>query len=358
MFLAVLVLCVLGLAAGTLLLRSVPVAPDGEISLRHRVSVIIPARNEEKILPRLLASIQPEQSMETEIIVVDDNSTDATAEVARRAGATVLQGSTLPAGWTGKTWACAQGAEIAQGEMLLFLDADTWLAPEGLHRYLSAWDEVADRQMALSFLPYHVMKAPYEQLSLFFNLLMAFGAGGFGAIGSPRLFGQNLLISRELYNACGGHSAVRSHILENFAMAERIEAVGGRCVCLGGRETIHLRMFPEGLAQLCESWKKAFADGAASSDGVVLSCSIVWLSALCTVFLLLCFAPWPLRALAAILYLAAAAQVFSFARQVGTYSFISALLYPIPLVFFFGLFGSSLLSRALHRQVSWRGRRV
>lgn len=358
MFLAVLVLCVLGLAVGTLLLRSVPVAPDGKITLSHRISVIIPARNEEKNLHRLLESIQSRQSLELEIIVVDDSSTDATAEVARRAGATVLQGSTLPTGWTGKTWACAQGAESAQGELFLFLDADTWLAPEGLHRYLSAWDEVSDQQMALSFLPYHITKAPYEELSLFFNLLMAFGAGGFGAVGKSRLFGQNLLISRELYNACGGHSAVRSHILENLAMAERIEAVGGRCVCLGGHETIHVRMFPEGLAQLCESWKKAFADGAAASDGAVLTISIVWLSALCTVFLLLCFAPWPLRALAAILYLTASAQVFSFARQVGTYSFISVLLYPIPLVFFFGLFGNSILSRALHRQVSWRGRRV
>lgn len=358
MILAVLVLCVVGLAAGALLLRTVPVSPPGEPRGVPRVSVVIPARNEEKNLPRLLASIQTARSAVAEIIVVDDGSTDATAKVAASAGATVLQGAALPAGWTGKTWACAQGAEAAEGDLLLFLDADTWFAPGGLTRLLSAWDHDTGQLVALSALPYHVTEAPYEQLSLFFNLLMAFGAGGFGAIGKPKLFGQCLLISRELYQACGGHGAVRGRILENLAMAEHIEAAGGQCVCIGGRETIQLRMFPEGLAQLCESWKKAFADGAEASGGAVLAVSVVWLSALCTVFLLLCLFPWPLRALAVILYIAAVGQVFSFGRQIGTFSLAAALLYPIPLLFFFGLFTTSLLNRMFKRQVTWRGRRV
>lgn len=358
MFLAVLVLCVAGLALGTLLLRSVPISPATEPTCLHRVSVIIPARNEEKNLPRLLASIQAAQSIVQEIIVVDDGSTDATAEIAANAGATVLHGSALPAGWTGKTWACAQGAQAAQGDLLLFLDADTWFAPKGLTRVLSAWELHSAERVALSVLPYHITKTSFEQLSLFFNLLMAFGAGGFGSVGKPRLFGQCLMMSRGLYQACGGHGAVRGRILENLAMAEHIEEAGGRCVCIGGRETMQVRMFPDGFLQLCESWKKAFADGAEASGGAVLTLSIIWLSALCTAFLLLCFFPWPLRALSAILYLAAAAQVFSFGRQIGTFSVISALLYPISLLFFFGLFASSLLNRMFHRQVTWRGRRV
>jgi 4,4'-diaponeurosporenoate glycosyltransferase len=104
--------------------------------------------------------------------------------------------------------------------------------------------------------------------------------------------------------------------------------------------------------------EKAFADGAEASDSAVLTVSIIWLSALCAVFLLLCFLPWPLRGLAAILYLAATAQVFSFGRQIGTFTLIGALLYPISLLCFFGLFGSSLLNRVFHRQATWRGRRV
>ncbi|WP_162601892.1 glycosyltransferase family 2 protein [Occallatibacter savannae] len=358
MFLAVIVLCVIGLAAGTLLLRSVPVSPTSTPSGTHRLSIIIPARNEERNLPRLLASIQAAQSLVCEIIVVDDGSTDATAKVAADAGATVLQGAALPAGWTGKTWACAQGANAAQGDLLLFLDADTWFTQEGLSRMLAAWERESDHRTALSVLPYHVTVAAYEQLSLFFNLLMAFGAGGFGLLGRPKLFGPCLLISRELYQASGGHGAVRGRILENLAMAEHIEAADGRCVCLGGRETLDVRMFPEGLRQLSESWRKAFADGAEASGGPVLGVSVVWLSALCTVFLLLCFVSWPLRALALVLYIAGVFQVFSFSRQIGAFSLGAAVLYPIPLLFFFALFTASLLNRVLRRQVTWRGRRV
>lgn len=358
MFLAVLVLCVLGLIAGTLLLRAVPMVSDAAPTHQHRLSIIIPARNEEENLPRLLASIDRTHSVMPEVIVVDDASTDATSQVAANAGATVLSGSAPPVGWTGKTWACAQGAKSARGDLLLSLDADTWFAHGGLLRLHSEWERHSGQRVALSLLPYHITKAPYEQLSLFFNLLMAFGAGGFGVLGKPKLFGQCLLISRDLYEASGGHNAVSGRILENFAMADRVEKVGGRCVCLGGRGTLHVRMFPEGLAQLCESWRKAFADGAAASNRTILALSIVWLSALCTVFLLLCFSSWPSRSLVAVLYLAAAAQVFSFARQVGTFRLITALLYPIPLLFFFGLFASSLMNRMLGRQVTWRGRRV
>ena len=104
--------------------------------------------------------------------------------------------------------------------------------------------------------------------------------------------------------------------------------------------------------------EKAFADGAeASYSAAPHSLQHLGL-ALCAVFLLLCFLPWPLRGLAAILYLAATAQVFSFGRQIGTLTLIGALLYPISLLCFFGLFGSSLLNWVFHRQATWRGRRV
>jgi len=353
-----LALCALGLAAALPLLRRIPLCPAGVPPSSTRISIIIPARNEEHNLPRLLSSIKTAKSPTPEIIVIDDGSTDATAAVAARAGATVLIGRALPHGWTGKTWACAQGAERASGDLLLFLDADTWFAPQGLDRLLSAGQQHSSQPVALSLLPYHLTEAGYEELSLFFNLLMAFGAGGFSTMAKPKLFGQCLLISRDLYETSGGHSAVRSRILENLAMADRIEAAGGRCVCFGGRGTLQVRMFPEGLAQLCESWKKAFADGAAASDSTILALAIGWLAALCAIFLLLCFTPGPLRFAAAALYVVAAAQVLWSSRQIGTFGWTTALLYPIPLVFFFGLFTSSLISRILKRQVTWRGRQV
>jgi 4,4'-diaponeurosporenoate glycosyltransferase len=355
---AILLFCIFGLMTGALLLRGVPLCPAIEPVSDHKIPIIIPARNEERNLPRLLGSIKGSRSAAPSVMVVDDASTDATASVAAAAGAAVISSHTLPAGWTGKTWACAQGAEAAIGTPLLFLDADTWLAPGGLDRLLSAWNHYSGTSVVLSLLPFHVTQAPYEQLSLFFNLLMAFGAGGFGRFGKPALFGQCLLISREMYEASGGHGGVRGRILENFAMADRIQAANGLCVCLGGRGVLNVRMFPSGISQLCESWRKAFADGAAASETLVLSLSIIWLTALCTIFLLLCTTSWPMRGFAAALYLLAAAQVHWSARQLGTFGWTTALLYPVPLLFFFGLFASSLSDRIFHRQVAWRGRRI
>src|SRR5262249_45318925 len=101
------------------------------------VSAILPAKDEEAYLADCLASIRRQTYPNLEILVVDDRSIDRTAEIARRFAADdprvrVLTIAHLPAGWTGKTHALQQAAELARGEWLWFLDADTLHAPEGL----------------------------------------------------------------------------------------------------------------------------------------------------------------------------------------------------------------------------------
>lgn len=347
--------CALGLPVGFLLLLRVP-RSRGSPQGRIRASVIVPARNEEHNLPVLLGSLRHSALQPAEVIVVDDASTDATAEVARSFGATIVSSQPLPNGWTGKTWACHQGAPVAGADTLFFLDADTFFAREGFDKVVDFYAGLGEGNVAMSVLPYHVTEKPYEELSLFFNLLMAMGAGGFGLVGSTRLFGQALLLPRTLYQASGGHRAVKMRILENLALSVKIKAAGGRCVCIGGEGALHMRMFPEGFGQLCEGWSKAFADGAAASGPAVLVASIYWLTAMCTVALLLLFAPGAQRDVFALLYVAFSVQLFWFARQVGSYSPFTCLAYPLPLFFYFGIFGTSLYRRALERQVAWRGR--
>jgi 4,4'-diaponeurosporenoate glycosyltransferase len=96
------------------------------------ISVIIPARNEEHALPNLLDSLSCQLSGEDEVIVVDDHSEDNTKKVAENSGVKVLESLPTPEGWIGKTWACYQGASVASGEILVFLDADTVLEKNGL----------------------------------------------------------------------------------------------------------------------------------------------------------------------------------------------------------------------------------
>jgi 4,4'-diaponeurosporenoate glycosyltransferase len=348
-----------GLVAAFLLLRRVPVlgARLRTVPSQLRVSVIIPARNEEQNLPLLLESLRSSASDRLEVLVVDDGSTDDTAATATRYGATVIASTSLPVGWTGKTWACHQGAASAKGEALFFLDADVRFVEDGYSQVV-AYFATLPRSAALSILPFHRTQCWYEELSLFFNIVMAMGAGGFGRLDAPHLFGQSLLIDRELYRKAGGHEAVKQDILENLRFAELVWATGGTTHTLGGRGTLDMRMFPEGLRQLFESWSKAFSAGAGMVSPLVLGLSIYWLgTAMATPFLLIA-ARGPLRLAFAVLYLLYAAQVMWFGRQLGTFRWRAALLYPVALAFYFATFAQSAYARMHGTPVTWRGRRV
>jgi 4,4'-diaponeurosporenoate glycosyltransferase len=352
------VLCALGLPAGFLLIRRITLCPPAPLHAPIRLSIVIPVRNEEDNLPRLLQSIAASAVRPTEIMVVDDASTDNTVLVAQRLGATVITSLPLPAGWIGKAWACHQGAQRAVGETLLFLDADTFFVEGGLDRLMARWLREHDPRLVLSLLPYHAMSHEYEQLSLFFNILMAAGAGGFGLVSEPRLFGQSLLITKETYVAAGGHAAVRGFVLENLNLAQHIRDTGARILCLGGRGTLHMRMFPEGFRQMSDSWTKAFIYGAAASDGIVLASAVVWISALWTTVLLLIVPHDYGRLGLGVVYLMFSLQVAWLARQLGSYRFLTCLLYPLPLAYYCAVFGRSAARRSFRRKTVWRGREV
>lgn len=355
---ALALLCALGLPAGFLLIRGIPLCPPHQPRSAVRLSIVIPARNEEQNLPRLLASIADSSMRLAEVLVVDDGSTDDTAGIAQRFGACVMTSLPLPSGWTGKSWACHQGAQCATGDLLLFLDADTYFVAGGLDRVIAHWSLQQDRRLVLSLLPYHETVAAHEQLSIIFNVLMAAGAGGFGIVAAPRLFGQSLLITKETYVVAGGHEAVSGIVLENLRFAEMLRGCGARIVCFGGRGTLHMRMFPEGFSQMSESWVKSFIQGATDSGGFVLFSAIVWISALWSTAMLLIAPRNYSRPALAVVYLLFSLQLILFARQLGSYRFLICLLYPLPLAYYCFIFGRSAVRRVFGRKSVWRGREV
>jgi 4,4'-diaponeurosporenoate glycosyltransferase len=97
-------------------------------------SVIIPSGNEEDNLPKLLASLAMQQFQSIDVVVVDDQSEDKPGEIAQVYQATVSTSKALSEGWVGKAWGCYQGAHHASGELLIFLDADTYLVEDGLKK--------------------------------------------------------------------------------------------------------------------------------------------------------------------------------------------------------------------------------
>ena len=334
------------------------------------ISIIIPARNEEANIARLLESIQQQSSPPLETIVVNDGSTDNTASIASQLGARVINVEALPDGWMGKPWACQQGAHAANtansatGDWLLFLDADLILEPSALH----ALSQVcAGSDQVHSVCPHHVIKHPYEQLSAYFNVLMLAGVNAFGigksATDNAALFGQCLLISQKHYQQVNGHETVKDKALENFHLARQFKQLGILCSCYLGKGLIHMRMFPNGIGELWSSWKKGFTSGAAHTAPRALMLSSLWISGmmLTIVCLILSFTSYAsnlfilITALAYLIYACQSLRVFKLA---GTFSAWNALFFPLSLLFYQTLFFSALIDKKRGKTTNWKGRAV
>lgn len=324
----------------------------------EQLSIIIPARNEEQNLPTLLRSLATQSIRPREIILVDDASTDRTVEIAKQHGARVIASQPLPDGWRGKTWACHQGAQAATGELFLFLDADTWLEPEGLSRVLAEFKQAGGGVFSIA--PHHGVQKFHEQFSAFFNLVMLAGTGAFTILGdrlAPRgLLGQFMLIERSAYQRVGGHEAVKGRILENFWLAEQLRAAAVQLRCRSGRGVFSFRMYPQGWRELVNGWTKGFASGAGQTPLLILLLVIAWMIGLMTVPLGLMFAGQPMLWLVA--YGLCATQVAWLMRRVGTFHWSTALFYPVPLIFYFVVFTRSVLRSRNKQTVTWKGRQI
>jgi len=327
------------------------------------ISVIIPSRNEENTLPNLLRSLEGQLSSADEVIVVDDHSEDRTKAVAEKSGVKVLESLPTPEGWIGKTWACSQGARMASGEILVFLDADTVLEKNGLKNIIETYVE---RDGVLSIQPYHKMRNLYEQFSAFLNIVMMAAIGAFTILGNRikpiGLFGPVVAIKRQYYLDSGGHEKVKSEILEDVAFGSELQKKGVEVHCLGGKDTISFRMYPNGIKELINGWSKGFAVGAVKTSIPLLVLIVAWISGSIGTTRNL------VEAIAATnnvqiaiwggLYVLFAAQIYWMLVRIGNFKFYTALLFPIPLSFFVLVFTYSFVRIFLARSVKWKGREI
>jgi 4,4'-diaponeurosporenoate glycosyltransferase len=369
--LLVVLLLLAGVAAAWWLGRDLRTLPRE--AARHgeppSVSVVIPARDEERTLPALLQSLRELAPGVRDVVLVDDGSRDATVAVARAAAATVLAAGDPPRGWTGKAWACHVGAQAAGGDFLLFLDADTVLAPDALDGLL----EVHRRHPGLvSVQPFHVVERPYEQLSAYFNAVSVLASGAFRRrpSGRPMAFGPCLLTSRVDYERAGGHAAVRQEILDDVELAAAYHRAGLPVRCLVGGRAVRMRSYPGGIRQWADGWTKNVASGAsAATPGPGLG-AVSWVSAHHAVAVGAALAAAQAvtgRELAlahghpawwAIAWVVVAWQLRSVLRSLGSFRWWTWAFFPVPLLAFDVVFARSLAATVVRRSVRWRGREV
>jgi len=236
-----------------------------------RVSVVIPARNEAHNIERCLRSVLTNDYSNYDVVVVDDQSSDGTGDIARSIAATdsrarVIETGALPAGWFGKQWACETGARATTGDIILFADADTTHSSDLITRSVN-WMTRKNADL-LSVVGTQELGTFWEKLiqPVVFAMLSV-RYGGTESITNSRFAtskianGQCLFVRRDTYEELGGHSLVKSHVADDLMMAQRFFARGKKVAAVEGLDQLSTRMYTS-LGEIVRGWgKNVFAGG-------------------------------------------------------------------------------------------------
>jgi glycosyltransferase involved in cell wall biosynthesis len=226
------------------------------------VTAIVPARNEEASIAACITSLANQLEI-AEILVVNDQSTDATASVVRGLmekipSLRLLESGELPAGWVGKNHALWVGVREAKSFWLLFSDADAEHEPDSVSRAL----QIAKEQGAalVSFSPEQITEAWYEKALIPYIYLRLAKRFSYQQVNDPNspaaaANGQFLMMRRDIYDAIGGHSGVAGEVLEDVALAMRVKAAGHRISFGSGKGIVHVRMY-RSFRAMWQGWKK------------------------------------------------------------------------------------------------------
>ncbi|MHB1485216.1 MAG: glycosyltransferase family 2 protein [Saccharofermentanales bacterium] len=327
----------------------------------NKISIVIPARNEAANLPLLLQDLSMQIVKPYEIICVDDCSTDKTGDIASSFCVDLITISEKPDEWTGKAWACQQGANAATGDILLFLDADVRLSPDAIGLLLNAYIE---NHCVISVKPFHQTVKSYEQFSLFFNVVQI-AANGTTAIFKTKnagLYGPVIMISKDDYVKINGHDSAKNSIVDDLALGERLKQAGiGYKLFLGGKE-ISFHMYGSGFGSLLQGWAKNIASGAMKTPPLLFLMVFVWLTACIAVVVFLVQSLIEMNqikiAVFFLLYLFWVFELYRVSRKIGSFHFKTIIQYPVYLAVFLCIFIYSLFKKIFHLDVVWKNRKI
>jgi len=321
------------------------------------ISIMIPARNEEKNISALLDSILRQSYSNYEILVLDDFSQDNTYSIINEYSKkdrriTVFKGSELPDDWLGKNWACYQLAQQAKGNYLLFIDADVTLAE---HSIANAVNELKNKNASmLSVFPTQKIHGFGALLvvPLMNWLLLNFLPLKFVYKTKNRQFtaanGQFLLIETDVYKQIGTHQSVKDKVVEDMEIVRKVKSEGFKAITLLGNDSVFCEMyesFPEAFYGFSKNFYRGF-NLPKSAFFLLITVLLIlflfpfFLIILNPVFVLICF-------------LVIVERMFISILSMQNW-LVNILLHPLQMIIMFAVGINSIASQKL----KWKGRQI
>lgn len=362
---------ILGLAPALLFLRNIreyrgprALAAVGE---RVKVSVLIPARNEEGSIGGALEAALANEGVELEVVVLDDHSGDATArivgEIAARDGRVRLcEAPALPAGWCGKQYACATLAGLAKYEMLVFIDADVRLAPDALGRMVG-FMKTSGADLASGF-PRQETVGLVEQMVIplmHFILLGFLPLGRMRASTAPSLAagcGQLFITKTHSYEIMGGHASIRGTLHDGLKLPRAYRGAGLKTDLFDATDVARCRMY----RTAGEVWSGLAknATEALAAPAMIAPATLLLLLGQVAPVLLLIFGGWLGLSRAGYLLAALGTAAAYLPRVVAVWRFkqpvVGALLHPLGVMILVAIQWYALGREMLGRPATWKGR--
>jgi hypothetical protein len=356
-------------------------APGGEAASDARAAVLIPARNEERNVRACVESVLASRGVGLEVLVLDDGSTDGTAEIVREIAlrdgkVRLVEGRALPAGWNGKQHACWVLAQETDAELLLFLDADVRLMPEAVTRCAG---EMQRRDIALlSGFPRQVLGGWMERMLLPLIHFVLLGLLPMGRMRKTTKVayaagcGQFFLAKRAADFACGGHAAIRDTRHDGLRLPEAFRRRGLRTDLVDLTELAEVRMY-ESAGAVWMGLAKNATEGLGSPRRIVPVTVLLLMGQVLPVvaagfWIAFWVSSWVVgatlddgRAAIWVSVLLGAAVVGSYLpRAIAVRKFkqpvLSAALHPVGILMLLGVQWWALTRQVLGRPVEWRAR--